>query len=126
MSEQSQVSLQVEAGPDADAEEVAEATAQLRRELLELDVDSVKAPEAGPPPPGSKAAEVLAIGSLIVTLVKSTGLGAVVHTIQSWISRQQQRSVKLAIDGDTLEVTGVSSEEQRRLIDEWIARHATR
>jgi uncharacterized protein YidB (DUF937 family) len=126
MSEQSQVSLQVEAGPDADAEEVAEATAQLRRELLELDVDSVKVPEGGPPPPGSKAAEVLAIGSLIVTLVKSTGLGAVVHTIQSWISRQQQRSVKLAIDGDTLEVTGVSSDEQRRLIDEWIARHATR
>ena len=126
MSEQSQVSLQVEAGPDADAEEVAEATAQLRRELLELDVDSVKAPEGGPPPPGSKAAEVLAIGSLIVTLVKSTGLGAVVHTIQSWISRQQQRSVKLAIDGDTLEVTGVSSDDQRRLIDEWIARHATR
>jgi uncharacterized protein YidB (DUF937 family) len=126
MSEPSQVSLQVEAGPDADAEEVAEATAQLRRELLELDVDSVQAPEGGPPPPGSKAAEVLAIGSLIVTLVKSTGLGAVVHTIQAWISRQQQRSVKLAIDGDTLEVTGVSSEEQRRLIDEWIARHAAR
>ena len=32
------------AGPDADAEEVAEATLQLRRELLDLDVDAVEVP----------------------------------------------------------------------------------
>jgi hypothetical protein len=45
--------IQVELGPDADDEEVAEATLQLRRELLDLDVDSVDLPTASPrPEPG--------------------------------------------------------------------------
>src|SRR5215204_2048099 len=43
--------IHVELGPDADDEEVAEATLQLRRELLDLDVDSVDLPTAGQPPP---------------------------------------------------------------------------
>jgi hypothetical protein len=34
--------------------------------------------------------------------------------------------VKLTLDGDSLEVTGVSSEEQDRLVELWIAREATR
>jgi hypothetical protein len=34
--------IQVAVGPDGDAEEVAEATARLRRELLDLDVEAVE------------------------------------------------------------------------------------
>jgi hypothetical protein len=49
--------LQVAVGPDTDAEEVAEATLRLRRELLELDVDAVEVPGAGEPPPGTGAVE---------------------------------------------------------------------
>jgi hypothetical protein len=30
------------------------------------------------------------------------------------------------LDGDTLELSGVSSKEQRRLTDEWLARHTSR
>jgi hypothetical protein len=44
--------IQVAAGPDADAEEVAEATLQLRRELLDLDVDGVQLPRGVSPRPG--------------------------------------------------------------------------
>jgi hypothetical protein len=36
--------IRVGAGPDADAEEVAETTLQLRHELLDLDVDAVELP----------------------------------------------------------------------------------
>ena len=36
--------VQVAVGPDGDAEEIAQATLQLRRELLDLDVDAVAAP----------------------------------------------------------------------------------
>src|SRR5215470_9539461 len=38
--------------------------------------------------------------------------------------RNTARSVKLAIGGDALEVSGVSSAEQDRLIDLWVSRHA--
>jgi hypothetical protein len=36
--------VQVAVGPDGDAEEVAQATLRLRRELLDLDVDAVEVP----------------------------------------------------------------------------------
>jgi hypothetical protein len=60
--------IQVELGPDADDEEVAEATLQLRRELLDLDVDSVDLPTAGQPPPGTRGVELAALGALLVSV----------------------------------------------------------
>lgn len=48
--------IQVAVGPDTDAEEVAEATLQLRRELLDFDVDAVEPAGGGEPPQGAKAA----------------------------------------------------------------------
>ncbi len=110
-------------GPDADAEAVAEATSQLRRELLELDVDSVDAPHSEDPPPGSRAVDVAALGALVVTFAQSGLLGSVVDTVRSWLARSRQGTIKLELGGDVLELTGVSSEEQRRLTDEWLRRH---
>ena len=110
-------------GPEADAEDVAEATIQLRRELLELDVEAVDIPSAGEPPPGTSAAELVAIGALAVTIAKSQLLPAVVAVIQSWLSRSRHRSIKLELNGDVLELTGLSSDEQQRLTDEWLRRH---
>ena len=49
-----QVALQLEAGNDADAEEIEEVTEQLRRHLLELDVASVDRVRVGEAPPGSR------------------------------------------------------------------------
>jgi hypothetical protein len=47
----------------------------------------------------------------------------VVAAVQSWLSRSRQRSIKLELGGDVLELTGVGSDEQRRLTDEWLRRH---
>lgn len=113
----------VAVGPDADAEDVAEATLQLRRELLDLDVDAVEVPRAGEPPPGTRAVDLAAIGALVVTLAQSQLLTAVVAAVQSWLSRSPRRSIKLELGGDVLELTGVSSDEQRRLTEEWLRRH---
>jgi hypothetical protein len=118
--------IQLAVGPDTDAEEVAEATLQLRRELLDLDVDAVELPAAGQAPPGTKAAELAALGALAVTVAKSPLLGPVVAAIRAWLGGSPQRSIKLELDGDTLELTGVSSKEQRRLVDEWLRRHQGR
>jgi hypothetical protein len=115
--------VQVAVGFDGDALEVARATLQLRRELLDLDVDAVDAPGAGEPPPGARGMDVAAVGALVVNFADSQVLAAVVTAIRSWLAGSPRRSIKLELGGDVLELTGVSSAEQRRLTDEWLARH---
>jgi hypothetical protein len=114
--------VKVDLGADAGAEEVAEATLQLRRELLELDVDSVELARAGEPPSGTRAVDFVALGTLMVTVANSGLLGAVVSAVRSWLGGGSQRSIKLELDGDVLELTGVSSEEQHRLAEAWLRR----
>ena len=115
----------LDAGPDYDAEELLELTRRLSGELLELDVDAVGLGAHGKAPDGAKGAELLAFGGLSIQLaLNSPVLKSVVDTTVAWLGRQQGRSVKLTIDGDTLDVSGVSSDEQRRLVEQWVARHA--
>jgi anthranilate phosphoribosyltransferase len=112
---------------DADVEEIAELTRQLRRGLLELDVDAVEPVPGGQAPPGAKAGEALALGGLMVSLVNASGvLASVVAAIQSWVVGHGPRSVKLELDGDVLEVSGISSRRQNQLIKVWLDRHADR
>jgi hypothetical protein len=118
--------IQLELGPDADDEEVAEATLQLRRELLDLDVDSVDLPTAGQPPPGTRGVELAALGALLVSVTQSQLLAPVLAAVRSWLGGSPQRSIKLELEGDTLELTGISSTEQRRLVDEWLQRRTPR
>jgi hypothetical protein len=117
------LSLQVAVGVHADAEEVAEASLQLRRELLDLDVDAVQLPSGGEPPPGSRGVELATLGALVVTLANSQALATVVAAVQAWLAGQPQRSIKLELDGDVLELTGLSSKAQERLAEEWLRRH---
>jgi hypothetical protein len=115
----------IDAGPDHDAEELLDLTQRLRDELLELDVDEVALAREGEAPPGAKGIELLAIGGLVVRFARNAPiLRAVIDTTVAWLARQQARSVTLSLDGDTLEVSGISSDEQQRLIDLWVARHA--
>jgi hypothetical protein len=117
--------LQIATGFDSDSEEISRATAQLRRELLDSDIDTVEAPSAGEPPPGAKGVNVAALGALIVNIADSHLLAVVVTAVRSWLAGSSQRSIKLQLGGDVLELNGVSSKEQRRLTDEWLARNAT-
>jgi len=120
------IDIQLDVGPDADAEEVTEATLQLRRELLDVDVEAVELPRGGEPPPGTRAVELAALGALAVTMANSQLLSHVVAAVRSWLAGSPRRSIKLELDGDALELTGLSSAEQRRLADEWLRRHESR
>jgi hypothetical protein len=55
------------------------------------------------------------------------GAGGVVTMLipilQDWLTRNNQRSMKLEIDGDTLELTGISAKEQQQLTNAWLSRH---
>jgi hypothetical protein len=127
MEEQlARLGIQVAVGCDADAEEIGEATLQLRRELLDLNVDAVEPQAAGEPPPGTRAVELAALGALAVTISQSELLAPVLAAVRWWLAGAPQRSIKLELDGDSLELTGVSSREQQRLTDEWLRRHTSR
>ena len=124
LDQTTQLVLSIDAGPDTDVEELAELTQQLRSELLELDVESVDLVRAGEAPERAKAGDPVTWGALLVALTASGGvLTTLVNTLQSWLTRHERRSVTLEIDGDRLEVTGISSQEQQRLIDTWLSRH---
>ncbi len=112
----------VSAGPEAGDEVVAEATSQLRRELLELDVAGVEPARAGEPPSGAKSIELVALGTLLVNIAAAEVFSAIVATVRSWIAGHGERSVKLELDGDVLELTGLSTREQQRLTEEWLRR----
>jgi hypothetical protein len=120
-----ELSLQLDA--DLDSEEVERLTSSLRSELLALDVDDVARPSAGPAPAGAKAVDALALGALVVRLAaRRELLAGVVGAVRTFLGARGGRTVKLAIDGDVLEVTGVSSSQQDRLIEAWVERQAGR
>ncbi|MGH3941788.1 MAG: hypothetical protein ACRDTG_24800 [Pseudonocardiaceae bacterium] len=112
----------------ADAEELAGLAIDLC-ELLEerLAIERVAAATAGQAPPDTRAGEIFVAGALTVMLTQSSNLlTALIETVQSWVSSVGGRSVKLEIDGDALEVTGISRRDQRELIQTWIDRHTNR
>lgn len=126
MEKQTRLRVQVDA-QDAEPEEIAELTRNLRSELLELDVDAAELAAGGDAPPGTKSVDAIALGGLIVSLANASGLlASVVDAIKSWVSGHGPRSVKLELDGDVLEVSGISSRRQDQLIKLWLDRHAGR
>jgi hypothetical protein len=121
-----ELSVEVQPGSDTDAEELTLLAGRLRAEFLDLDVYAVRHLARGGVPEDAKGAGLLAASELVVGLVTSPEvLTSIIDTVRSWLGRNRARGVKLTLNGDTLEVTGVSSAEQERLIDLWVTRHAT-
>jgi hypothetical protein len=126
VSEQrSDLAIELQPDPDTDSEELAELAFRLRSELLDLDVEAIELANAGAAPADAKGFGLLQIGGLVVQFVlRPDVLHGLVSGVESWLGRQRIHSVKITLNGDSCEVTGVSSTEQSRLIDAWIARHA--
>lgn len=119
------VEVEVMPLPDADAEELGRLVGWLQEELTDTDAQWVEVPPQGPAPVGAKAVEMLAVGKLIVAAARSVAsLQSVALAVRSWVGRSAVRSVKLSLDGDVLELTAITNEEQRLLIDTWVSRHA--
>jgi TM2 domain-containing membrane protein YozV len=106
-----------------DPEELAWLTAALRQELLDLDVNAADQAGAGQPPLDSRAFEVVALGALVVTVAQQPELlAAIVNAVTQWLTHRQQRTVKIEVDGDVLEISGLPSKERRRLTEDWLRR----
>jgi hypothetical protein len=114
--------LAVALEPDADAAELEDAAGTLRDELLGLDVDAVDRLAAGEPPPGARAGEATVLAGLAVQIGQAT-LPLVLGAIQAWVGQRASRTVKVTVDGDSIEVSNASPDDQHQLIEAFIARH---
>lgn len=106
--------------------DVEQLNRQLQKELRGLEKVKLQMVQTEKPFEGEKSGlESIDWTTLIVTLAASGGvLTTVINAIQSRLTRE--RSVTLEIDGDKLTVTGISSEYQQPLIDDWLERHRKR
>jgi len=107
---------------DSDAEELADLAGGLRAELLGVDAALAAPLTAEAAPEGAKGLGTV-VGWLLVRFGTLDGLRAVVAAVRGWASRTG-RTVEVSIDGDVIKVTGATSQQQEKLIDAWLARHA--
>ena len=112
--------LRIELRLHADSEEELERFAMgLQRDLEELPSTVAFAQAAAPE--GAKSAGNMDWSQILLTLMASGGaLTGLIGLIQARLSRE--RRVKLVIDGDELEVSGLDRVEQKKLIDAWLNR----
>jgi len=105
----------------SDAADVEALNQQLQQELRELDEATFELARTEAPTGAKSGLTPIDWTTLFVTLAASGGvLTTLVNLIQSKLTKD--RSVTLEIGGDKLTVTGISSEDQKRLIDDWLKR----
>jgi len=116
-----QVLLNLNVGSELDAEEKELVTRQLREELMRLDVDGVDFVKSGKAPAKANG-DPITWGTLLLTLAASGGvLTTLIGVVQSWLTRHNQRSISLEVNGNKIDVDDITSEDQKRLIDSWIS-----
>jgi hypothetical protein len=115
------LTLQVQAGPDDDDDELLKLTSRLRDELLDLDVADVDPVTEETAPEQAKGLATLA-GWLVVQFGSISGLRTVVGLIRDWAARTN-RQVEITVDGEVLKASGISAAQQEKLIDVWLSRH---
>ncbi|MYV44864.1 hypothetical protein GT031_04370 [Streptomyces sp. SID2888] len=103
---------------DVDDDELQELVLSLREHLLELDVEDVRL-RRDQLPEDAKSAEALTLGALVVSLAPVM-LRGILRCVETWMQNRPVRSVRVDVDGRTIEVAAASRDDQRRLIDAYI------
>jgi hypothetical protein len=117
------VVLRVQPASDEDNSELADMTRRLRSRLLDLDVEGIDPVIDTLQPKGAKGLEAL-VGWLTVRLGKEM-LRKVIGEVVEWAAHTHN-TVEITYNGDSLKVTGVTSAQQERLVNDFLARHASR
>jgi len=98
------LNLQVDSGNVLVPDELDRVTRQLRRDLTELNIESVEFPRGANLPSGAKSAEAVALGSLAVAVLP-VAIPKVIEFLRDWLMRGENRTLKLK-----LQVGGNSAE----------------
>lgn len=120
------VKLDLTPDPEVDDESADRLSRRLIAEISELDVDRVERAGADRLPEGTKGADPVTIGTIIVALSASGGvLTVVLGAVRDWLERQTGRHrISITIDGDSIELDRASAEDQRQIIEAFLRKHA--
>jgi hypothetical protein len=99
-------------------EELDRLTTSLRAELLQTDVQSVRRVSHKQAPPGSKG-DPLTIGWLAVTLTPIVAT-KVFDVLADWVKRANNRTIKVTLGQNTIELSGASREQRTKLLKKWM------
>ncbi len=78
------------------------------------------------PPPGSRGLDAGTIGQIVVAMVGTQGLAGLISTVMGWLGRGHQapRTIRLELEGDVLELSAATSEDQDRLVQMFLSKHS--
>lgn len=108
--------------PALETEQLDELTSGLRLELLDAGVPNVPAVDEIEPPPGARAVDVAAIGSVIVTLAGGIALLRETLTlVREWRARHRTVGVRIKLSDREIELTGASEQTEARLVEAFLA-----
>jgi hypothetical protein len=115
-----QMALHVEAR-EADRHRAAELAWDLKQELEER--SRAESVEHAPGVPRERAkGSAVEWAQLLVTF--SGGLPGLVALIRGWADRHEEDvSIRVEIDGDSISLAGASPQERRRLVELFVERH---
>ncbi|HEX3590042.1 MAG TPA: hypothetical protein VHV74_10430 [Pseudonocardiaceae bacterium] len=111
--------------PELDAEAGERLGRQLRDELGELDVDSIRNPIGERAPDRAKSADAATLTEIVLTMSAAGGVfPTALGILRDWLARHALRHrIKVIVDGDTLELDSASTEERQQLISDFVQRH---
>ncbi|GAB3275143.1 hypothetical protein [Kineosporia babensis] len=112
---------------DADPERLDTLTRQLRTRLLGTDVVDVRLASELAAPAGSRGVDLATAGALVITLAEALpSLGQAVQVIRMWLSQGQGegREVRIELDGDVLELSHATEQQQDDLVQIFIQKHS--
>src|SRR5579859_1151996 len=117
----SSVKISIDNGAESDQEELALLGQRLRRDIQELDVDTVEFVREGAAPAGAKG-DPLTMASLAVTLAPLV-LKPLFDMLQNWTARHNNSTVTIEMGSDKLTMTGSPSKEQLAVIQAVLQKH---
>ncbi|MBI3913203.1 MAG: hypothetical protein HY327_03235 [Chloroflexi bacterium] len=88
------LTLQIDVGRDADADELDRATRQLRGEIQELGVESAELAKTANALAGTKSVEAVTLGALAISVLP-TVVPKLIEFLQAWSMRGESRSIKI-------------------------------
>ncbi len=89
-----------------------------------MDIQSTKVVlriNAGPGADSDAKGDPVTLATLAVTLAP-IALKSVTDLLQSWLSRHERASVTLESGGTKITLTGTPSQDQMRMVEDWVAR----
>ena len=111
--------------PELDAEAGERLARQIRAELAELDIESIRNAAGQPAPDRAKSADPVTLCEIILTMSAAGGVfPTALAILRDWLGRHAlSHHIKVTVDGDTIELDAASADERQQLIADFVQRH---